>query len=115
MGGHFHLELTMKLRLGDLLHRNVKMAETKEVRSSSPVRTPKLQLAAEQPSRGECWVPPKKKIPHFQGQRRSRSQMVGGAKSCLESNSIPAREARRAQRKTTAHQETPQRLSQASL
>ena len=31
--------------------------------SSSPVRTPKLQLAAEQPSTGECWIPPKKDTP----------------------------------------------------
>ena len=30
------------------------------VHSSSPVRTPKLQLTAEQPSMGECWSPPKK-------------------------------------------------------
>ena len=28
--------------------------------SSSPARTPKLQLAAEQPSTGECWITPKK-------------------------------------------------------
>ena len=26
---------------------------------SSPARTPKLQLAAEQPLTGECWIPPK--------------------------------------------------------
>ena len=32
--------------------------------SSSPVRTLKLQLAAEQPSTGECWIPPKKDNPH---------------------------------------------------
>ena len=32
----------------------------KDVCSSSPVRTPKLKLAAEQPSRGECWNPPKR-------------------------------------------------------
>ena len=31
--------------------------------SSFPVRTPKLQLAAEQPSTGECWIPPKKYTP----------------------------------------------------
>ena len=31
--------------------------------SSSPVRTPKLQLAAEQLSTGECWIPPKKDNP----------------------------------------------------
>ena len=28
--------------------------------SSSPARTPKLQLTAEQPLTGECWSPPKK-------------------------------------------------------
>ena len=32
--------------------------------SSSPVRTSTLQLAAEQPLTGECWIPPKKHIPH---------------------------------------------------
>ena len=31
--------------------------------SSSPARTPKLQLAAEQPSTGEWWIPPKKDTP----------------------------------------------------
>ena len=30
------------------------------MRSSSPARTPKLQLAAEQPSTRERWIPPKK-------------------------------------------------------
>ena len=39
----------------------VKMVEQKDVFSSSPARTPKLQLAAEQPSMGGCWNPPKKK------------------------------------------------------
>ena len=33
-----------------------------------------------------------KKIPHIQGQSRSPSKMVGGAKSCLESNCLPARD-----------------------
>ena len=28
--------------------------------SSSPVRTPKLQFAVEQPLTGECWIPPKR-------------------------------------------------------
>ena len=45
--------------------------------SSSPVRTPKIQLAAEQPPTGECW------------QRRSPSKKVGGAKSHLESHLYP--------------------------
>ena len=30
---------------------------------SSPPRNPQLQLAAEQPSTGECWIPPKKDTP----------------------------------------------------
>ena len=38
-----------------------------------------------------------KNISDFQGQRRSPSKMVGGTKSCLESNPIPARDAQRAQ------------------
>ena len=32
--------------------------------SSTSVRTPKLQLTAEQPSTGECWSPPKKDTPY---------------------------------------------------
>ena len=36
-------------------------------------------------------------ISHVQGQRRSPSKMVGGAKSQLESNPIPTRDAERAQ------------------
>ena len=35
------------------------MVEENDVHSSS-ARTPKLQLAAEQPLTGECWIPPKK-------------------------------------------------------
>ena len=31
-------------------------------------------------------------ISHVQGKRRSPSKMVGGAKSCLESNPVPARD-----------------------
>ena len=77
--------------------------------SSSPARTPKLQLAAEQPSTGECWISPKK-IPHVQWQRRRTNKMVGGAKSYLESNPIPRRYAWRAQTRPCVHQdlETPQ-------
>ena len=36
-------------------------------------------------------------IPHVQEQRRSPSKMVGGAKSHLDSNPIPSRDAQRAQ------------------
>ena len=54
-------------------------------------------------------------IPHVQEQRRSPSKMVGGVKSHLESNPIPARDAQKARTKPCAHQETPQRLSQTCL
>ena len=64
---------------------------------STSTRTPKLQIAAEQPSTGECWILPKKKIPHIQGQSRSPSKMVGGAKSHLESNPLLIRDTQRAQ------------------
>ena len=84
----------------------VKMAEQKDVPSSSPARTPKLQLAAEQPLTGKCWIPPKK-IPYPEGQRRSPSNTVGGSKLHLESNPIPTRDAWRAQTKPCTQQETP--------
>ena len=56
-------------------------------------------------------------IPHVQDQRRNPSKMVGGAKSHLESNPIPARKAQRPQTNlvppTPAQDpETPQRLRQ---
>ena len=56
-----------------------------------------------------------KKIPYVQGQRRSPNKMVGGAKSCLETNHIPPTDAQGAQTKPCVHQETPQRLSQTCL
>ena len=71
--------------------------------SSSPARTPKLQLTAEEPPTGECWIPPEK-IPHIQGQRRSPNKMAGGAKSHLESNPIPARDDCKAQTRTQGPQ-----------
>ena len=57
---------------------------------------PKLQLAMNNHQK-ENVGSHQKKIPHIQGQRRSPSKMVKGAKSRLESNPIPARDARRAQ------------------
>ena len=42
-----------------------------------------------------CWSG-YEEIPHIQGQKRSPSKMVGGAKSHLASNYIPARDAHRA-------------------
>ena len=37
---------------------------------SSSVRTPKLQLSAEQPSREECWIPPKIDTPHIRAKEQ---------------------------------------------
>ena len=54
----------------------------------------------------------KKKIPHAKGQRRSPSKTVGREKLHLESNPLPTRDSWKAQSKSSAHQETPQRLSQ---
>ena len=47
---------------------------------SSPMRTPKSQLAAERPLTEDV-VTHQTKIAHIQGQRRSCSEMVGGSKS----------------------------------
>ena len=90
------------------------MVEYKDVSSSSPVRTPKLQLTAEEPLTGEGWIPPKK-YAHGQRQRRSLSKMIGGAKLHLESNPIHTRDIQRAQTKPCVHQETPQRLSRPAF
>ena len=77
--------------------------------SSCLVRTPKLQLTTEQSTTEECRIPTKK-IPNIQGQRRSPNKIAGREKLCLASNSIPARNAQRAQTKPCALQdpETPQ-------
>ena len=55
--------------------------------------------------------PTKKKIPYVQEQRSGPNKMVGGAKSCLESNPIPARDAQRAQTETCVHQDPGERSS----
>jgi hypothetical protein len=70
------------------------------VSSKILVLVPKLQLTVEQPSDGECWIPPKKKIPHIQGQKKTPIKMVEGEKSRLESNPIPTRDTQRAEKKS---------------
>ena len=50
-----------------------------------------------------CWSD-FEEISHVRGQRRSPSKTVGGVKSHLESNVIPARDARRAQTEPCVHQ-----------
>ena len=70
-----------------------------------------------------CWTtvdrrmldPTEKKILLVQGQRRSPKKMVGEARSCLESNPIPARDAERAPTKSCAHQKNSQRMIQTCL
>ena len=74
------------------------MAEQKNVHSS-PTRTPKSELAAKQPSTGECWIPPKK-ILHVQRHRKSSKKTVGGEQSCLKSNLRTTRDARKDKNKT---------------
>ena len=38
--------------------------------SFSPARTPKLQLAAEQPLTEECWIPPKEDTSHSRAKEK---------------------------------------------
>ena len=96
-----------------LLHVARRYSWSPQILIRASARTPKLQFAAEQPLTGECWIPPKK-IPHIQGQRRSPRKMVGGAKSCWDPNSIPAKDVWRAQTNLVhiRTQRPPQRLSQ---
>ena len=82
--------------------------------SSSPGRTPWLQLTTKQLITGEYWIPPNG-ILHVLGQRRGPRNMVGGVKLSLESNTLLSRDAWRAQIKACVHQETSQRLSQTRL
>ena len=46
-----------------------------QVRSSS-ARAPKLQLAAEQPSTGENWIPPKKDTPCPRAKEKSKNVSI---------------------------------------
>ena len=82
------------------------MAEWQDVHSSSPVRTPKLQVTNE-PLTGQRWIPPKKDT--IQGQRRSPNKTVGGVKSRLELKPIIARDAQRAHTKPCEHQDPGER------
>ena len=41
-------------------------------------RTPKLQLAAEQPSTGECWIPPIKDAPHPRAKKKPQQDSRRG-------------------------------------
>ena len=52
------------------------MVEQKDVYSSSPARTPKLQLTAEPPSTEECWIPPKKDTPHPRAKEKPQKDFL---------------------------------------
>ena len=49
------------------------------MRSSSPARIPKLQLATEQPLTGECRNPPKKRYPMTKGKGEAAKSSRRGA------------------------------------
>ena len=49
----------------------------KDVYLSSPARTLKLQLSAEQPPTGECWIP-KKRYPRFKGKGDALTRWLEG-------------------------------------
>ena len=89
------------------------MAEYKDVRSSSPAKTPKLQLAAEQLSTGECWILLKKDTPRSRAKEKPQQD---GRRGKITFTIKPHNHQRCSEdsNKPSAHKdpETPQRLSQ---
>ena len=77
---------------------------------SSSARTPKLQLAAEQPLRGGCWSPPKKDTPCSRTKKKLKIEDGRGA-IMFKSNLIPARDSWIAQTKPCAHQDPGERIN----
>ena len=66
-----------------------KMAKQKDMCPSSPVRTPELQLAAEQLSTGECWISPKQDTPHPRAKKKSQQDSWVQFSSVAQSCPIP--------------------------
>ena len=89
------------------------MVEQKDMHSSSPERTPKLQLAVEQPSAGECWFPPQKDSPCPGAKEKSKHDGRRG-EIVIRIKSHTHERHSEGSNKPCAHQdpETPQRLSQ---
>ena len=83
------------------------------MRSFSPARTPKLQLAAEQPLTEECWIPPKEDTSHSRAKEKPQQDARRGE---IAFRIKPYTHQRRLEgsNKPCAHQnpETPQRLRQ---
>ena len=77
------------------------------------MRTPKLQLTAEQPLTGECWTPPKKDTPRPRAKEKPQQD---GRRGKIAFRIKPHNRQRRSEgsNKPYMHQdpETPQRLSQ---
>ena len=88
--------------------------QSRKTRSSSPGKTRKLQLTAEQLSTGECWIPPKKDSPHPRAKEKLQ-QDGRRSKITFRIKPIPTRDIQRAQTKPSMQQENPQRLSQTWL
>ena len=69
------------------------MVESKDVHSSSPARTPKLQLTTEESSKGECWIPPRKDIPSPRAkekpQQDGRSGKITKPRTCQRCSEAP--------------------------
>ena len=59
------------------------------MRSSSPARTPKLQLAAKQPSAGECQITPKKDTLHPRTRENPQKNGKRGT-MLIKSNPVPS-------------------------
>ena len=89
---HLHQRLSDTHRQVWVKSVDYKMVEQKDVHSSSPARTPKLQLAAEQPSTEECWSLPKKDTPCPRAKEKPQQDSRRG-KLHLESKPLPARDA----------------------
>ena len=75
---------------------------------SSPARTSKLQLAADQPSTGDCWIPTKKDTPHL----RAKEQDGRRGKITFRIKPRTHQRCSEGSNKTCVHQQTLQRLSQ---
>ena len=69
------------------------MVEWKDVHSTSPAKTPKLQFTAEQLLTGECWIPPKKGTPCLRAKEKPQQDGRRG-EIVLEANCIPTRDSR---------------------
>ena len=77
---------------------------------SSPARTPKLQLTAEQLSTGECWTPPQKDTP---SPRAKEMPQQDGRRREITIRIKPVNHQRLSEGSNLVYQdpETPQRLS----